>query len=267
MKTKTFSILCAILMMLMITSPVLAASYEVSNTTKTALAKMIQSADTAQAKKITTSFDEFMSIQKDNEKWDDLIKSLNNNNDADLSTIKKQIKDVNKDKLSQLEAQVNQAKEKLKPLNTLSKSLSNQITASKKLKNKNLTTILQIQADSVKFAIQIARVDIDMKEKKLKTVKDETSKKVQSIRNTLANIDPIKVHIKTKKTAISDLNKQVSTEWSGFIQTVKKGTPKTTFESLASLAALSRKINDHKKAIHQYEKQINSVILKAKSQL
>lgn len=265
MKTRLFSTLCAIVMILMIVPSVSAASLEVSNTTKTALTNMIQSADSTLASKITTNFDDLMSIQKDNEKWDDLIKTLNNNNDEDLSAIKKQIKLINADKLSNLQSQLNQAKEKLKPLSILSKSLNDQIATAKKLKNKNLTTLLQIQSNSVKIAIEVAKVDINNKDKTLKAAKDETAQKVQSIRNTLAGIDPIKAQIKTKKTAISDLNKQVSAEWSSFLQTVKKGTPKTTLESLASLVSLSRKINDHKKAIHQYEKQINSLILKAKS--
>lgn len=268
MKTKTLATLFVLIIMtFMITSTVSAAAIKVSNTTKTALDKMIESADTAQAKKIKASYDDLMSLQKDNEKLDDLIKALDNNNDTDLSAVKKQIKTINADKLSRLEAQVNQAKDKLKPLNSLSKSLSGQIASAKKLKNKSLTSLLQIQSDSVKLAIQIAKIDITNKEKTLKAAKEETANKVKTIRNTLNSIDPIKTQIKTKKTAISDLNKQVSTEWSSFIKTVKKGTPKTTFESLASLAALSRKINDHKKVIHQYEKQINSVILKAKSQI
>ena len=267
MKSRIITVLCAIVMILMIVPTVSAATLEVSNTTKTALAKMIQSADSTLAKKITTNFDDLMSIQKDNEKWDELIKTLDNNNDEDLSAIKKQIKLINADKLSKLQAQLDQAKEKLKPLNTLSKSLNGQLATAKKLKNKNLTTLLQIQSESVKIAIEFAKADINNKEKILKAAKDETTQKVQSIRNTLTGIDPIEAQIKTKKTAISDLNKQVSAEWSSFLQTVKKGTPKTTLESLASLVSLSRKINDHKKTIHQSEKQINSLILKAKSQI
>ncbi|TCZ76313.1 hypothetical protein E0485_14010 [Paenibacillus albiflavus] len=266
-KARFLIILSTIISMLMITSTVSAAKIEVSNTTKSALTKMIESADTKLAKTITTNFDDLMSIQKDNEKWDDLTRKLNSNNNEDLSTVKKQIKLINADKITKLQAQVDQAKTKLQPLTTLGKALKEQLTAANKQKDKSLAALIQMQIDSVQITTQIVKADISVKEKSLKSTKEETAKKVQSIRDTIAGIDPIKAQIKTKKTAISDLNKQVGEKWSSFLQVVKKGTPQATSDSLASLVSLDRTMNNHKQAIHQSEKQINTIIMKAKSQI
>jgi hypothetical protein len=244
-----------------------AAALELTPTAKTAYDKMLAAADPALNRVISGLYSEHLELQKQAADRENRIKSLHTGNEETLAVLRKQIKQIDADKLKQLDMQVKQARERYKPLFALYTSLNQQIAAAKPLKNKELNALLRMQADSIKDAVQLARADIRIKEAALKTAKESAASTIKRIRGTLDEIDPVKVRIKAEKSSVSRVQKSISPVWKGFTQAVKKGDAKGTQNMLETVVALSRQIIVVKQRIHTLEFKISEIINKAKAQI
>ncbi len=244
-----------------------AASIEIPASVKPALDKTTASADRTLAGQIRTMYNELLVLQAQDQSWDEKIKAISYKNEEALLVLRKQIKQIDADKLSKLEIQVKQTRERYKPLFALYDSLNQQTAIAKSLGNKDLYALLRMKADGMKAAVQLARLDMRTKESSLKTAKDSAAKTMKKIRETLADIDPIKVQIKAERSAANMSKKRLSSAWAIFKQTVKKGDAKGTLNSLADSVAHLRQIVLHKQKIHALEKKISDILLKAKGQI
>ncbi|MBP1994052.1 hypothetical protein [Paenibacillus eucommiae] len=244
-----------------------AAAIEFTAAVKTALDKTTAAANSATASKINTLYSELITLQTQDRSWDDKIKAIHYKNEEAIILLRKQIKLIDAEKLSKLEIQVNQTRERYKPLFALSTSINQQIKTAKSLKNKNLNTFLQAQATSIKIAVQLARQDIKAKESALKSAKDSTAKTIKRLRGMLAETDPIHVQIKAERSKITVPKKNISTEWKNFNQAIKKSNATSSLNSLTSLVTHSRQVNGYKQKIHTLELKIGDIIIAARAQL
>ncbi|BBI31403.1 coiled-coil domain-containing protein [Cohnella abietis] len=268
-KTASFLWRLALLCLIMVTmSPPLvsAAKPELTAPIKEAFDKTAASADKTTAAKLNGLYNELSNLLKQDQENETKIKAIHYRNEEALLALRKQIRDINADKLTKLEAQVKQTKNRYKPLFETYSSVNKQITVAKKLKNKTLTTMLSTQADVLKLSVKLAREDIKNKEEAYKTAKGATSLTIKSARDKLDTIDPLKVQIKAHRGAISLPRTSLSPVWTNFKHATKKSDIPSTLDSLSTLVMLSRQIVEQQQKIYILEGKITDIIVKTKAQ-
>ncbi|HEY0826987.1 MAG TPA: hypothetical protein VGE40_02740 [Bacilli bacterium] len=243
-----------------------AAYFELTAQVKTSFDKVKAAAESTQAGRMDVLYKDLLSIQQQDQQWDAKIPLLHYANEDTLIQLNKATRLIDADKISQLEAQVKQTRERYKPLFALYTSLNQQITAARTLKNKKLNSALRTQADGMKFTVQLARQDIRNKESLLKTAKGIKAKTVKKVHETLAGIATVKVQIKVERSAINLPKTQISLEWRNFNHALKQNDVHSTLHSMTSLLLLSRQIVEQKKRIYNLEVKVKDILLKAKSQ-
>jgi hypothetical protein len=231
---------------------VTATSVELNIPIQAAIEKLKTSADGATKIKLTLFYDGLLTAQQQNDSWDEKISLLHFNNEEALLQLLQQMKEINKDTLLILEADLEKAKNRYKPLFNVSTPL---------------TTMFGTKVKLVRTAAQLARIDIQTKEIALKKVKDNKTMTIKKIQLTLAEINSIKVQIKSAKSSASMQKTRVTSTGKSFNQAVKKSDTKLAMEFLTTLSALSRQIVDQKQKILTMEQKVNDIIIKAKSQV
>lgn len=243
-----------------------AATYELSPTMKTAFDKM--AADDGKLRgKLTEQYSEIIALQQKDVDAEAAIKSLHYRNEEAETIIRKQIKSIDADKLDKLKKDVEQTKARYKPLLDAYTAVNKQVAAARSLKNKDLSAIFRMQAESMKIAVQLAKQDMKGKEAALKKAKDAASSAQKKISALLEDIRPHETKIKAEKSAASNVKKSVASGWKSFTPLVKAGSAKPASDSLANLVSQFRQIVSHKQNILNLERKIESILMKAKAQL
>jgi hypothetical protein len=227
-----------------------AASIEITVTLKAALDKTIAASDYNLSSKIKLGVNDLNTLQEQDRSWDDKIRGIHYSNEEALIIVRKQVKQVDADKLNKLEAAVNQTKTRYKPMFTLYSSMN---------------SLFGSQANSLKAAVQLARLDIWAKEKSLQTAKDNTDEKVMKIRGKLAEIDPLKVRITAERSGITVPSQRFTAAGINFTQAVRKSDAKNTLESLTNLVSYLRQMIDRKQRIYSMERNISEIIMTART--
>lgn len=256
-----------LLFLLAVPSVLSAASFEFSATAKTAFDKMKSAADKTTAAKLTSQYAELQSVQKQTIDWDSRIDKLHYQNEEAVLATRKRIKEIDANKLLQLESAVTQTKKKYEPLFRLYDSLNQQLSIAKSFKDKLATSLLKPQVETTRAAVQLAKLDIRSKEAALKEAKANTAKSIKKLRDQLSGIDAIKLKIKASKSSISSIKKYFTTETSILKQAVKKGDAAASSSSLTRMLAYIKQINEHKQKTYAYEQQTTSIIAKVEAQI
>lgn len=242
-----------------------AASIEFTATVKSSLDKTIAKADSGQADKLNARYDELLRLLQQDDELDTQIKNQHTINTEQAAAIAKQIKLIDSEKLNKLKADLEERKEKYKPLFASYTDLNKQIEQARQLKNKPLTEMLRFQASIVKLAVQAARAEIKAKEEPWQTAKANNAKLVKKIKGKLDDADPIKEQIKAKQGAIQIAERGLSPLWSTFKQVAKQGDVHSTLDTLSSLVSLSGQINDEKQKIVTLETKVRDIHAAAKA--
>ncbi|MGF7048944.1 molybdopterin converting factor small subunit [Paenibacillus sp. DS2015] len=266
--TRRFIILLMALTLLTL-SPltVMASSLELSASAQSAFNTMLSSTDSSSAATLKKRYSEVLNLQQKHLEWDTKIESIHFVNEEVIINLRKQIKQIDEDKLSKLDTQLKQARERYKPLFTLYTALNQQITMANKVKNKELSTALKSQVSTMKVAVQMARIDVANKVSALQLAKSQTAKTKKSLRNMLGARDPIKVQIKAAKSTVSASKKQLTSETTLFKQVVKKGEVNNTLKSLERMLLCSQQIFELKEKIYTLENKITTIHAQVKSQI
>ncbi|GAB6930064.1 hypothetical protein JCM10914A_40470 [Paenibacillus sp. JCM 10914] len=244
-----------------------AAAIEFTDAIQKQLNATAERATGSNQSKLTKQFNDLKSEQQQTMSWDDKISSLRYANEAKTSETRKRINDIDKDKIRRLEDQLQSAKNKYQPLFNTYTALNKQIATTKKLKDKTLAKMLQTQADSMKLMVTLGKQDIKNKQNALTAAKKAKTSKATKVRSILAEIEPIKSRIKADKSAISNPNKLMQTEWKNFKAAIKAQEPARTADTLSRLVTLSGQILSKKKSIYQYEVKIEDIIKRANTEL
>lgn len=245
---------------------VAAASFELSATAKSNLAKLIAGADKTQASRLTKLNGELQSLQNQDQSLDAKIRAVHYRNEEDLVVLRKQIKEIDAEKVNKLQQQVKQAKSRYQPLFDSYAALNKQIAAARRLNNKTLNALLRTQADAMKIAVQAARQDIRNKEQALKNAKDQAAKKKKKMNDTLAGFNPVQVQLKAQRSKVASTKKLVASAIKNANQATK-GTAKNAADSLSSLVAVSRQLVEQKQRNADLEQKASDIIAKARTQL
>ncbi|MEX2415523.1 MAG: hypothetical protein WD424_05215 [Paenibacillaceae bacterium] len=266
---RGLQVIVLFIIMLVIVAPasILAAPAQLSTTAKSALEKVMSNADAKVASSLRLQYSTLLTLQEQEQQWDEKIKELHAQNEEALLLLRKQIKLIDADKLSKLETEVKKAKEQYQPLFDSYTSLNQQIKVARILKNKKLNSLLRSQADVMQIAVQLARQDIRSKEEIFQTAKDNKAKTVKKLRALLSDIDPIKVKIKSERNRMAKPKQRFTSEWKTLNSSVKKGEAKSILNTLTSIVTISKQVNEHKLKIHGHEKTINAILLSVKARI
>ncbi|NOU92618.1 hypothetical protein GC093_05155 [Paenibacillus sp. LMG 31456] len=249
--------------------PTTAAAAPINFTTsiKSSLDKTIAAAESSQADKINSLYDELLMLQKQSQDLDVEIKALHTRNQETSASLSKEIQQIDADNLDKLESEVTQTREQYKALFSHYSSLNKQIEAARMLKNKDLNSMLRFQVNILKIPVQLARINISTKENEWRAAKDLAAKKKKEIRGSLEDIAPVNLEIKSKRSSIKTIETDVTPVWNTFKQAAKKSEPLSVLDTLASLISLTHQINEEKQAILNLENKIGDILSIAKAQM
>lgn len=250
---------------LLISAPlsVAAAKVELSTTMKKAFDKITAAATTEQANQLRTTYQLLLSNQEKGLQYDARMKTMNTQNDAAERTLKQQIKEIDAAKLSDLTKQLQQSRDRYAPLYATYTSLKKQLTAIRKLKNKELTSAFQVQVEAAKLLAELAKEDVRRKDRALQTAKSQTAATVKRIRDTIAETEAIEQKIRAERIAVIALNKLTSSLQQNLHAAIKTSEPKATMQALSTQNAHIDKLNNHKQRIIQCTTDIEKVIRRA----
>jgi hypothetical protein len=229
-----------------------AAPIELTASAKSAFNKALAAAGPSLEAKLNSQYNSFLTLQEQDQSWDERIKVTHYNNEDTLIALRKQIKQINAEKIIQLENKLKQTKDLYSPLFSLYNSLN---------------TLFGSPSSSTKVAVQLARLDIKVKKDALDTLKDNTTKKVKIIRDILAEIDPVAVQIKVVRSAINSPKNRIPSAWDSFKQALKNNEAKSASDSLTDLVGNMNKIMEYKQKIYNLELKIKDIQLRAKAQI
>ncbi|PYI57230.1 hypothetical protein [Paenibacillus flagellatus] len=267
-KGRVWAAATAALLAIATASPVAsAASYELSATAKAAFDKMAANAGGTLQQKLTAQYGELLSLQRQERSLEEAVKTLQKSNDEALSDVRARIKQIDAAKLEKLKQEADRTKERYKPLLEQYTALNKRLEAARAMKSKELSALLRLQADAMKPAVQLAKLDIQAKDNALQTAKRSVSDKQKAIRGTLAGIEPLEAKIRAERDAESAQKKQAAADWKSFPPHVKQADARAAANTLEALVARYRQMVDRKEAIRGLETQISSVIAKAKEQI
>ncbi|MFC5704295.1 hypothetical protein ACFPVX_23645 [Cohnella faecalis] len=196
---------------------------------------------------------------------DGRIAKLHAENEQALLGVRQRIKLIDAGKLSRLDAQAKQAKQRYQPLFDDYRAANQQLTAAKYIPGKEIKAVLRLKADLMKPAVQLARQDIRAKEAALKEAKEATAKTVKKIKDVLGGISSSKAKIQAEKAAAAIPAKHLSSAWSAAGKSLKKADSKGVTEALSDLNSLFKQTIARKQAIQALEVQIGGIIAKANS--
>ncbi|RCX18208.1 hypothetical protein DFP94_107163 [Fontibacillus phaseoli] len=248
-------------------STVMAAAIEFTDSLGSQLNKTADGAGGAMRTKILKQYADLSKLQDEHNSLVSKTSGLHYDNEARLTAARKEIKEIDGDKIRRLDEQVKSAKSKYQPLFDSYSSISKQASAAKKLKDKTLSKLLQTQADGLKTASTLARQDIRNKESALQAAKKEKTRKAKEIRKILGESDLHKSKIKAEKSAMASTNKLISTEWSNFKAAVKKSEADRTTDTLTRLHTLSSQALKNKQNIYNLEVKISASAKNAEDKL
>lgn len=244
-----------------------AASMEFTDSVRTSLNKTAEAAGGSTETRLKKLYNDLAALDKQLTAQDTKTNSLRLSNEARLIQTRKQIANIDADKILKLDNQAKSARSKLQPLLDLHSSLNKQAAAVKSLKDKSLHKSLKQKADAMKPAIDLARLHIRNREAELKAAKSEKTRKTKEIRSVLSQIDTVKIKIKAERSSVSSKNKSIAAEWKNFKTALKNKDAGRASDTLTRLINLSNQVLAHKQSIHKLETQISDIIAKAAAKI
>jgi hypothetical protein len=249
---KMVLLLLSITLSTVMPAPMNAAPIELNASAKSAFDKTLAAAGSTVKAKLNSQYSSFLALQEQDQSWNERIKAVHYNNEESLIALRKLIRQINAEKIHQLEIKLKQTKDLYSPLFTLYNSLN---------------TFFGSPSDSTKAAVQLARLDIKLKKDALDTLKDTTSRKINMIRDILDEIEPVTVQIKVERSAINTPKNRIPSVWDGFKQALRNNQARNALDSVTSLVSLMNKIIDQKQKIYNLELSIKDIQLRAKAQM
>ncbi|MEO3945401.1 hypothetical protein [Gorillibacterium sp. CAU 1737] len=250
----------------MLPSPV-SAAVEITPTVVTAFEKLTAAAPADTAGKLRSRYAEFVETQAKERSSDQEIASTRTRAEETRLEVAKRMKEWDTLKLSRLEKQVKELKERRQPLFDSYSLLQQQLSVAKSLKSKSAITLTQAQLNALKIPVQLAREEIKQKEASLKEAKAARTAHLKKVRSVLAEVDSVNLKLKTERSKASAANKIVTAESKVFSAAARKGDASGTLASLNRLSPSARDTLAAKQRMLELERKRKGVVEQALSLL
>ncbi|SFE21094.1 hypothetical protein SAMN05216378_2730 [Paenibacillus catalpae] len=219
------------------------------------------------AAKLQASYQSFVQQQNSIAAQDTRIKSASKANDDKESELRQKIRTIDKAKLEALERKVAQLKNAYQPLFNQYAAAQAELKAARKYGIKELTAAVQLKVDLFEISVKSAKEEIRAAQAALTSAKAAANDKMKRLRGQLDAITEEEKRISVEKSAISQLNKQKSEEWSDLLYALRSYDGKTSIRSLATLNGIAKQIADRQVKIEGCEKKIAEVNKTVSNQL
>jgi hypothetical protein len=244
-----------------------AASVEMAPTVKASFDKMAASADRSVASRLTSAYQDVLTLDERNRGWDQNVAAVHSENADRLSALSEQLKHLDADKRQQLEEDYRQAKQRYQPLFDTYKALNKQVAFARLFKSKEASVALRAQADAMKMPLDLARQEIKTKLDAWNGAKKSTADTVKRVRATIAETKPLQDQIKAKKKSITSMNQRFSEVWKSFSPAARKGDAAAALHALTGAVSAAQQRNDLKEGVYALEIGIRDILQRAKNQL
>jgi hypothetical protein len=260
-------LLLALLCVLLPASPAHAATQKLSATAQKQFDKMKLAATAADSAKLQSLYSSFVRLQDQNNARDTKLKATSKQNDTEEKALRSRIKSIDQAKIVQLARKLKQTKASYQPLFDKYAAATASLKAAKKLGSKTLTAAMQLQVDLLAIAVKAAKADIKSADAAWKQAKADAAATIKQLREQLAAIDKQEQLIAPQKSAISQLNKQKSAEWSDFLYTLRTGDSHNAIRTLTSLGSVLNETAKRQAVIETCEMRIAAIIKSVSSQV
>ncbi|MCM3631179.1 hypothetical protein M3194_28090 [Paenibacillus glycanilyticus] len=213
----------------------------------------------ADASKLQASYQGFVQQQNAVVERDARIKTAGKANDDRESELRQKIRLIDKAKLETLDKKVAQLKNYYQPLFNQYEAAKAELKAARKFGIKELTAAVQLKVDLLEISVKSAKEEIRAAQTALSTAKTSANDKMKRLRSQLDAITEEEKRISVEKSAISQLNKQKSEEWSDLLYALRTYDGKTALRSLTTLNSVVKQMTDRQVKIESYEKKIAEV--------
>ncbi|HEY4429455.1 MAG TPA: hypothetical protein VGN87_00310 [Paenibacillus sp.] len=260
-------LLLAILLLSTSSGAIAASATELTPSIKAAFDLTAAKAERPARVKLASLYNDLSTLKQQYDQREEQIRILHYNNEQSLVMIRQQIKEIDLEAVTRLEASVKSCKQRYQPLFNQYSALNKRISIAKTLKDKNLNTVLRAQSNAMKILVQLARQEISNKQNQLNAAKKIRTQKIAQARKTLSSIESSQITIKSNKRVVTSLNKRVSADWTDFKAAIRKQNLTLTTQSLVSLNSGYRQIATYKQKIIELEQKISLVITNTKKQI
>lgn len=216
----------------------------------------------AEPEKNTSLYNTLITLQQNILQQKTKLKQIHGKNKATFLTIRIKLKQWNADKISYLSTSLQQLKKQYTPLFASYQLVTHQLMQLGK-KNQKTREALRQRKETVKMAVQLARLDIEKVRAKLKQARQKRTQVINYVQNILANKKVVKENIQLEQKMRIKLHKRTTSVWKAYYQDIKRGNTTDANHSLALLISLLRQIEQSKQKLYQYEKQISTIFHKA----
>ncbi|MHA0856433.1 hypothetical protein [Paenibacillus sp. CMAA1364] len=244
-----------------------AGSLELTTTTQSKFDTMVASAQGSTGSMMRNRYAHILNLQQQAEEWNHKIKIVQYQNEEALIILKKQIQLLDFNKITTLQNQLTQARDRYTPLFSMYESLQRQKAIAKKLTHKDLYQLLHSQSEGMKIAVQLARTDIRNKESQFTTAKRLSTATKKKLRELLDPTTPLRVHIKVAKNAASTSQKKMVAEISTLKKYIHNNSVSHTVSFLETLYTHAQSVFTHKQKVLALEEQISHIIKNTGSQI
>ncbi|GMK42833.1 hypothetical protein PCCS19_58930 [Paenibacillus sp. CCS19] len=244
-----------------------AATQSLSITAQKQFDKMKAAAAAADSTKLQSLYSSFVQGQDQNNARDTRLKTTSKQNDTNETALRSRIKSIDQAKIDLLARKLKQTKDSYQPLFDKYAAATASLKAAKKLGSKTLIAAVQLQVDLLAITVKAAKADISYADTEYKQAKATAAATIKRLRDQLAAIDKEEQLISPQKSAISQLNKQKSAEWSDFLYALRTGDSKNAIRSLTSLSSILNETAQRLATIEGCETRIAAIIKSVSNQV
>lgn len=244
-----------------------AASIEVTDALKKSFDRTAAAADPALRTRLEAQYAKLLTARSQRENWENTVKKAHYANDEQEAAIRRSLREVDANKLKELERQIEQAKRAAEPIDQLYASVNRMADLARSAGQKELAKQYRSRAEAIKPAVQLARQEIRRKQDALKAAKKARTDKVNRIRTVLAEREKLDARIKAERTALTSPSRRIGEEWKNFKAAVKAQDAARTSSALSKLIADHETIVNVHQRIHNHERSIGAVLDRASAML
>jgi|GEM_PF-1079121 len=244
-----------------------AAAHKLSVTGQKQFDRMKSAATAADSAKLQSLYNSFMQNQDQNIARDARLKTTSKQNDNDETALRSRIKTIDKAKIDNLARKLQKTKDGYQPLFDQYAAATASLKAAKKLGSKTLNAVLQLQVDLLAISVKAAKADIKTVDAELKQAKASAAATIKRLRDQLAAINKEEQLIAPQKSAVSQLNKQKSAEWSDFLYSLRVGDSKNAIRSLTLLGSVLNATAQRLATMEACEARIAAIIKSVSNQV
>ncbi|GLX65697.1 hypothetical protein [Paenibacillus glycanilyticus] len=213
----------------------------------------------ADASKLQALYQSFVQQQNTIGYQDTRMKAAAATNDSKESELRQKIRLIDKAKLDALDKKITQLKSYYQPLFNRYEAAQAELRTARKFGIKELTAAVQLKVDLLEISVRSAKEEIRSAQSGLSTAKTAANDKMKRLRAQLDAITDEERKVSIAKTAISQLNKQKSSEWSDLLYALRSYDGNTSLRSLTTLSSVAKQIIDQQTKIDGYERKIADI--------